>query len=321
MRDLASGQAIDTHATLFEVPGAQGATLEWDDAAHPVTDEVAYNDSPSLRGGRVFDTGDVRVRFNARAHAPGFRVSVNISARSHDFRFEAKDGAARLSIRPFDGAAEGWVVVDERPFRGLPEGEWTSVSFALADQSLEARVNDDVVASHDLGWSPEARLVNATGLDDDALREILENERDTSLGEPGLYRRARARVNATFDGAPATLARVGLDRDVSYAPAPRDFGRFAGEMGLAGHPLRAAILEDDQVFVLGDNSAASRDGRLWDTVDPRVAAQVGRDIGVVSLDLLVGRAFMVYFPTPHEVRFAGTRRPLVPDFGRTRMIR
>lgn len=321
MRDLASGQAIETDGPTFEIPGAQGATLEWDDAAHPVTDEVAYNDSPSLRGGRVFDTGDVRVRFNARAHAPGFRVSVNISARSHDFRFEALDGAARLSIRPFDGAAEGWILVDERPFTGLPEGEWTSVSFALADQSLEARVNDEVVASHDLGWSPEARLVNATGLDDDALREILENERDTSLGEPGLYRRARARVNATFDGAPATLARVGLDRDVSYAPAPRDFGRFAGEMGLAGHPLRAAILEDDQVFVLGDNSAASRDGRLWDTVDPRVAAQVGRDIGVVSLDLLVGRAFMVYFPTPHEVRFAGTRRPLVPDFGRTRMIR
>lgn len=321
MRDLASDETIETDGPTYEIANAQGATLDWDDDAHPITDEVAYNDSPSLRGGRIFDTGDVRLRFNARPAAPGLRVNANISTRSHDLRLEITGNAARLSIRHFDAAADGWQVVDERPFGGMSAGEWSSVSFSLADQALEARVNGELVASHPLGWSPVERLRHATGLDDDALREILENERDSALAEPGLYRRARARVSATFEGAQATLSRVGLDRDVSYAPALRDYGPFAGEMGLAGHPMRAARLKDDQLFVLGDNTAASRDGRLWDSVDPRVADQVGPDIGVVPLDLLVGRAFMVYFPAPHEVRFAGTRRPLVPDLGRVRLIR
>src|SRR5690606_10237187 len=154
-----------------------------------------------------------------------------------------------------------------------------------------------------------------------ALDEMLSDERDTSLAEPSLYRRSEARVRVEFSGPGATLARVGLDRDVSYAPAARGYGAFAGEMGLGGHPLHAARLKDDQLFALGDNAASSRDGRLWDRVDPRVAALVGPDHGVVPLDLLVGRAFMVYFPAPHTVTIAGKRRSLVPDVGRVRMIR
>ena len=124
----------------------------------------------------------------------------------------------------------------------------------------------------------------------------------------------------TIAGSALTLGRVGLDRDVSYQPAYREAGRLSGEMGLASHPLREARLTREQMFVLGDNSGASRDGRLWDTVDARVAA-VDRTIGVVPRSLVSGRAFMVYFPAPHALRIAGERRPLTPDAGRLRLIR
>jgi hypothetical protein len=224
-------------------------------------------------------------------------------------------------MRRFDADDAEWTVLNEQPSDGFTPGAWASLSFAFVDQRLEARVNDRAVARHDLDWTAGERLALATGLNSDAIERILSDERDTSLADPGLYRRSEAHVRLDFAGAPATLAQVGLDRDVSYSPTDRASGEYAGEMGLASHPLRAADLTADQLFALGDNSASSRDGRLWDSVDPLVAASFGRDYGVVPLDLLVGRAFMVYFPAPHEVRLMGKRRPLVPDVGRVRLIR
>ncbi len=316
-------RVLDANGREFVIDTDGRWTLEWDDAVHPITDEVAYNDSPMLGGGRVFPTGDVRARLAVMPESVGFTAAISISAKSHDFRFEIDEGNARLSVRRFDADDAGWTVIDEHDFDGVAPapGAWTSLSFALVDQRLEARVNERVIAAHDLDWSPVERLTLATGIEDAAIERILSDDRDNSLADPGLYRRSEARVRMEFSGSRATLSHVGLDRDVSYSPTDRLGGEYAGEMGLASHPLRAAILKPDQLFALGDNSASSRDGRLWDRVDPRVAASFGRDYGVVPLDLLVGRAFVVYFPAPHEVRLMGKRRPLVPDVGRVRLIR
>jgi signal peptidase I len=314
-------EAIDTNGREFAISDDRPHTLTWDDAVHPITDEVAYNDSPMLGGGRVFPTGDVRARLAVKPDAPGFATTMTISTKSHDFRFEANAERTRLSMRRFDADDAEWTVLSEQPSDGFRPGAWASLSFAFVDQRLEARVNDQVVARRELEWSAAERLALATGLNSDAIERILSDERDTSLADPGLYRRSAARVRIDFEGAPATLAHVGLDRDVSFSPTDRASGEYVGEMGLASHPLRAADLDSDQLFALGDNSASSRDGRLWDRVDPRVAATFGRDYGVVPLDLLVGRAFMVYFPAPHEVRLMGKRRPLVPDVGRVRLIK
>ncbi len=314
-------RVLDANASEFTLDTDGVYTLEWDDAVHPVTDEVAYNDSPLLGGGRVFPTGDVRVRFAVMPESAAFSASVFISAKSHDFRFDIDDTNARLSVRRFDADYADWTVLEEHESEGVAPGVWSSISFALVDQRLEARVNDALVVRHELEWSPIERLLLATGLDDAAIERIVADDRDRSLADPGLYRRSEAHVRMEFSGSPATLTHVGIDRDVSYSPTDRAGGEYAGEMGLASHPLRAARLKNDQVFTVGDNSASSRDGRLWDRVDPRVAAEFGRDYGVVPLDLLVGRAFVVYFPAPHEVRLMGKRRPLVPDVGRVRFIR
>ena len=84
------------------------------------------------------------------------------------------------------------------------------------------------------------------------------------------------------------------------------------EEDVLGFPLEA-----DQFFMLGDNSAASKDSRLWLTghhVDRR---------------LLIGRALAVWWP--HAVpatwsvplRFRGwdLRLPSWPNFGRMRFVR
>ncbi|MGP1310817.1 MAG: S26 family signal peptidase, partial [Phycisphaerales bacterium] len=316
-----TGQSVDAASSTLAIGSDAPHTLAWDSTARPIDDAIAYNDAPSLRGGAVFPAGDVRLRFNIKPETQGMEFSAIISARSQDFRFEVVAGRATLSMRQHSSDEAAWTTVAERPHDAPPAGAWSAVSFALVDQALVAEIDGRMLLKHELDWSPRERLMHATGRSAQEIDEILNNERDTSLAQPGLYRRAEARVRVEFSGAPATLGNVGLDRDVSYSPAERRSGPLAGEIGLAGHPLRSARLKRDQMFVLGDNAAASRDGRLWDTVNPRVAAEAGRDLGVVPTDLLIGRAFMVYFPTPHEVVVAGTRRPLVPDFGRVRLIR
>lgn len=321
---LTQGDArLDTTGRSFRVDAPSRATLRWDNAVRRVDDATPYNDTPSLRGVPVFPAGDVRFRATLRPDDDALSLSVVLAARSHEFLVELTPTSARLSSRRAQGdaASERWTVHDERPFAGFGASRWHSVSVEHLDQAIEARVDGRTVFRHELDWSPSERLRNATGMTQEELDNALRDAHSRALADPFTYRMSEARVRATLEGSPVTLARVGLDRDVSYQPAYREAGRFSGEMALASHPLRAARLTRQQLFVLGDNAAASRDGRVWDSVDTRVAQQVDPAVGVVPRSLVSGRAFMVYFPAPHALRIAGERRPLVPDAGRVRFIR
>ena len=116
----------------------------------------------------------------------------------------------------------------------------------------------------------------------------------------------------TFSGSPVTLHRVGLDRDLHWR-TDRDPDGYTR----ATSPGKTFTLLDDQFFMLGDNSPSSRDSRMWDVVDPWVAATMDDRIGVVPRELMMGKAFFVYFPAPHQ-----NLGPVpVPDFGRLRFIK
>jgi signal peptidase I len=67
----------------------------------------------------------------------------------------------------------------------------------------------------------------------------------------------------------------------------------------------------DQFFVLGDNSPASSDARLWPTQH------------FVERDLLVGKALFVYWPHPLNlpIPFTGVGIGVIPDFSRMGFIR
>ena len=77
--------------------------------------------------------------------------------------------------------------------------------------------------------------------------------------------------------------------------------------------LRGSVvfpLESDQFFVLGDNSPASSDARLW--------AQ-----NFVERDLLVGKALFVYWPHPLNlpIPFTGKSLGIIPNFPSMGFIR
>ena len=86
--------------------------------------------------------------------------------------------------------------------------------------------------------------------------------------------------------------------------------RLTGSMwGGTGNPI---LLRVGEYFMLGDNSPASGDSRLWHQVGPHLADR-GEDyqLGTVAADQLIGKAFFVYWPSGHRSAFI----PLLDRFG------
>ena len=87
-------------------------------------------------------------------------------------------------------------------------------------------------------------------------------------------------VKAEDEPVAVAVSSIKVLRDIFYIGAV-GFGR-RGE--IRDEPILEFPLESDQFFVLGDNSAASKDGRLW------------IDVHYVDRRLLLGRAISIVWP-------------------------
>ena len=90
-----------------------------------------------------------------------------------------------------------------------------------------------------------------------------------------------------------------------------------GSPAYGTHPDKLAVLGPDQFMMAGDNSAYSLDGRLWGNPDEFVSAQIDTAPYLVNRDLLIGKAWCVYWPSAFRVG----KIPIIPDFGSIRFIR
>jgi hypothetical protein len=122
----------------------------------------------------------------------------------------------------------------------------------------------------------------------------------------------------TAESADVTVADLRVLRDIYYVAS----GTQAALLGREPEePVVAYPLEQDQFFMLGDNSSASKDSRAWGTPeDP---------IHHVDRRLLTGRALVVFWPhavpTPWNVKVIERcgwelRLPCLPNFGRMRFV-
>ena len=130
------------------------------------------------------------------------------------------------------------------------------------------------------------------------------------------------------DGGTFELAHVVVERDGYYfhdskyrALAPR----WAPEMGWASSQT-PILLREREYFMLGDNTSASKDSRLWDEVGKHLkACGEAFQLGTVPRDQLIGKAFFVYWPSGHRLEWLPipglNRLGIVPDVGRMRWIR
>ena len=130
------------------------------------------------------------------------------------------------------------------------------------------------------------------------------------------------------EGGQFELTHLGVDRDVYYYHDPRSGALalpWAPRQGW-GSPQSPIMLRGHEYFMLGDNTAASKDSRLWDNVDPRFdSRKEAFQLGTVPKDQLIGKAFFVYWPSPNRVSWLGwlpvLKGAVIPDVGRMRWIR
>ncbi len=301
----------DTREYVYS--GAGPTSLEWDHAKHPIVDSYAYNEvmlaGPETVG--PYPVSDLRLSLGIRPSSAGQRVSAVVTARGHEFQGEIEGAVVTLRMRPVDPSGRptaDWTVLKTANLPGpLPAGQVTNIDFWHVDQSLKLFIADKLVAEAVYDWTPAERLLNSTGrtlADVMASKTSLLEQNGASWPTPAVAGRpvySRPKAGFEFSGGGFTLYRVALARDIYYQPNKYTYTELGtnhslfGQPALGTHPTNTVILDKDQFFVCGDNSPQSLDARLWDTPNPWVA-EIDPKMGVVNRDLVIGKAFFVYFP-------------------------
>ncbi len=236
------------------------------------------------------------------------------------------DGSAKLQRQPRAGVAftkpieSKWQTVKSTDgavvqSKGdpLPLNRGTAVEFWHVDQKLSLWIRDEKF----LEWNYELQdLLDEARFADHALLQnrfkLHDSDFDTEM--PALT------IRIGLSGAPARLRNLELDRDLYYT-----FQNRGNEDGL-GNGQNIARIGKDEFYCLGDNSPASKDSRMWTGVHSLVKGVVNPNRnkdnyiqpGLVPRELMIGKAFFVYFPAPHSI--SKDSWGVIPNFGKMRFI-
>ncbi|MFG0246843.1 MAG: signal peptidase I [Phycisphaerales bacterium JB052] len=314
----------------YSYEGSGRTALVWNDL-RPLTDRNAYNqtrkgfdlfdrsDTPSsIRAFWPFPDADLALSMNVESSASELVVHPTVEARGMIFRasVDLSAGTASVELRDSESPDMPWTVLDEGGFDAVAPGDWARVEFWHIDQALWLFIDDKlVVGGSEAGayeMTPAQRASAATGMS----WGELEDYPDAGDGYETLGVFADSRVYRTpslrwdFEGDAFRVTNVRVRRDIAYQVSPRQPTR-------GGHPNYFPTLSGEQFFMCGDNSANSQDSRLWrdNEIYPWVREEVDSTPGTVNRDLIVGKAFVVYFPAPLD-----DGPLLTPDFGRLRWI-
>lgn len=256
-----------------------------------VNDFQPYNAQPT----RLHAVGDLAVECVLESRSTSGRVALDLveTGERHRVEIDLADGRASLAV---PGSAAPATAAT--PVRG--RGSW-QIQFANVDDELSLFIDGRRIAFN----APTAWL------------------RPLPTEPPALETKPTTPGSATpSDLAPAGITITAADVRVSSLRLLRDLFYIAA-VDVEGN---GRVIEDDslefplaagQYLMLGDNSAASKDSRLW------------LDGHHVDRRLLIGKALVVFWP--HAVpaswsiplRFRGwdLRLPSWPNFGRMRFVR
>ena len=310
------GTGWDVDGRSYSYKGSGDTVLRWDTTKRSITDSNAYN--PNFGREREFPVADLRLRAALVPEADGVTASAIVGARGHEFRADFTRGQVSLHMRVEEGE---WQEVASESVPGLMQaGKPSPVEFWHVDQSMQVYAHDRLVLSYEYNWIPKERLENSTTLTLDQVMSIPIGPDGTPRGQPlsAVYNYKQPRVSWRFSGGSFTMHRVGLDRDLYYQSLA--YNGLDGKPYLGTHPMNIAKMGPDDFMMLGDNSPLSLDSRAWTVMDPYVK-ELDTPVGFVNRDLILGKAFFVYFPAPLRRDVFGMAKLPIPDFGRMRFIR
>lgn len=328
--NVGAWSGVETSNT-WSYTGTGPTQLFWNNR-RPITDSYAYNQDnpgikldanpgdPNIRLRRPYPVSDISVSVAVEPGSDSLTVSPVIQARGFIFEgvIDAASGTAGVRMRP-DDQPESWTVLDSAEYTKLSSGRVTEVEFWHVDQALWLFVDGKLICGGPEAGayqlSPAQRIAASMVPTYDEL--VANDTTGNGISSPGvfartdLYRNARPRIE--FSGGPLTVHRVRVNRDIFYQPAPVGDTRATRGAHFDNFPT----LSGDQYFMCGDNSPNSLDSRYWrnSQINPWVRSLIDPTPGVVNRDLIVGQAFVVYFPAPLD------GGPILsPDVGRVRWI-
>ena len=313
----------------YRYSGTGDTALAWN-GTREITDAGSYNqthggynlfessNSTSRSSFRPFPVSDVAVRLNIEATDSAVDVSAVLSARGMEFRavVGSATGNVGVEMRSVEGEPAAWESLDSGTIQAFEVGEIHSIEFWHIDQALWLFVDDKLVCGGGekgaYAMTPAQRAVASTGTSWEALKSDNRSGDGADIrgvfSKTELYRKPTFRWD--FSGGAFTLYNVSVQRDIAYQVSRRSPTR-------GGHPNFFPTLTDEEYFMCGDNSANSLDSRLWapGSIQKWIEAEINDHVGTVHKDLVVGRAFLVYFPAPLDGGAV-----LTPDVGRMRWI-
>jgi signal peptidase I len=307
----------DQDTPVYTYTGAGATSLAWDTKNRPITDLNHYNDTPQLNyAGRmsrpVYPCSDLKVSFGYRpTGATTGAVGGTIRVNGHEFRARVEpDGSATIAMRA--AGDNSWTTLAAATVKvPLKSDAVTNIDFRHADQGLQLLVNETLVCEGGYDWTPAQRAAFATGKPLSAVLSLMVLPPPLSVAS--MY--TSPEVSIDLPGA-CELHRVSLARDLFYQPVSHMLPPKAGGPARGTHPNALQVQQANEFFFMGDNSPASLDGRLWGESDPWVQTLIDPADGIVARDLIVGKAFCVFFPAMSKQ----WGRVPVPDLGQLRWI-
>jgi signal peptidase I len=293
---------------------AQPSTLTWDQNNILIDDWLPYNMlMPTVRQEPM---ADIRVSATITPDEDTLTAGFTLEAMGLRYVWTLTEGTIDLVLSTKAGEVLQSV---KTPFLGAKAGEALRVECWHVDQMMAIYVNGERLAELLYDFGPEQRLRLATGSNSSVPIEDLAGRGQKA-----------AKLAWQFDGSPLTMTRVQVDHDLYYrssrlpsravknptAPGNEELVEV-GSPAFGTHPDKLAVLGEDQFMMAGDNSAYSLDGRLWGNPDAFVSAQFDDSPFVVHRDLLIGKAWSVYWPATNKIGSLS----VIPDFGRIRFIR
>lgn len=247
---------------------------------------------------------DIRLALVVEPQRPGLSVALSTTARMDALASDAAQNVLRAIID-----ADGQLRLEVLNQSGQVSRELASVQL----DPLPARRNTAI----ELWYVDQEASVWVEG------EPVLRVPFDLSMEQ--LLARPQAQflpdVSVTVSGGPATLHRVQLDRDIYYSSTNPNGMQARGGLERTPRPALPVLIGPDEFFCMGDNSPLSHDSRFWDQVDPWVRQllfQGQARYGMVPREMMMGRAFFVYFPALYHLR--PTAPGIFPNFGDMRFI-
>ena len=262
------------------------------------SDFYAYNHS-SPGGDRASIVGDLRMRFVLDYHGGEGTLGLSLSKQNDVFAVElSPDGQVSLRRSRMGERRSPQLLLRARMPAWDPD-QPIEIEFGNVDYRLYLKINGQTEPLLETG--PE-----------DYTPDLAQVRRTASK----MSRRPRARISA--DHLDIELYHLSLERDVHYKNSSPS--THLG-WGTAGNPI---YLREGEYFVLGDNSPASQDSRLWTTPGLYLLDREERyQVGTVPGDQLIGKAFFVYWPSGYRIKWLPVLKSFgaIPNAGKMRWIR